>query len=60
MVTEFGITSFVIWAALKARWPIVVRPSLRVSDVRGTFANAQVPNVLTLPGITNDLTPVIL
>ena len=54
VVTEFGITSFVKLVAAKARLPIVVRPSLRVSDVIGTFANAKVDIVVTLPGITND------
>ena len=42
VVTEFGITSFLKLVAAKARLPIVVRPSLRVSDVIGTFANAKV------------------
>jgi hypothetical protein len=36
-VTEFGITSFLKLVPVKVFGPIVVRPSLRVSDVRGIF-----------------------
>ena len=54
VVTEFGITSFVKLVATKARLPIVIRPSLRVTDVRPPIAaNAKVSSVVTLPGITN-------
>ena len=53
-VTEFGITSFVKFVFMKVLAPIVVKPSLRVSDVRGIFANAKLLIVVTLLGITND------
>ena len=52
VVTEFGITRVTSLFPRKADPPIVSRPSFKVREVSFTSANAQVPIVLTLGGIT--------